>query len=205
MPLAYCLLPLGFVDRSPVSDTEDTQVTVPLFSCSPVPPNLPSLQDPYQTYSFEKVRKVKVCAMESMELFGNDLVFFKYFMDSDILSSQDFKGGHYQRVLSFLCWIWNVILNCFEELYSNYSFQYGDTEISGESDNEEPNQQTVDKYLCSRRHTVGPGDTHHEEVRTHPDCHYPEFGGGWLTVKCITIITFHQPVMLLKESISRLF
>ncbi|XP_050686074.1 serine/threonine-protein kinase SIK2-like isoform X4 [Eriocheir sinensis] len=85
----------GFVDRSPVSDTEDTQVTVPLFSCSPVPPNLPSLQDPYQTYSFEK---------------------------------------------------------------------YGDIEISGESDNEEPNQQTVDKYLCSRRHTVGPGDTHHEEV-----------------------------------------
>ncbi|KAG0726902.1 Serine/threonine-protein kinase SIK3 [Chionoecetes opilio] len=85
----------GFVDRSPVSDTEDPQVTVPLFSCSPVPPNLPTLQDPYQAYSLEK---------------------------------------------------------------------YGDIEISGESDTEEPSQQTVDKYLCSRRHTVGPGDTHHEEV-----------------------------------------
>ncbi|KAK8395975.1 hypothetical protein O3P69_005219 [Scylla paramamosain] len=85
----------GFVDRSPVSDAEDTtQVTVPLFSCSPVPQNLPALQDPYQPY-LEKYREL---------------------------------------------------------------------EISGESDTEEPSQQTVDKYLCSRRHTVGPGDTHHEEV-----------------------------------------
>lgn len=104
------------------------------------------------------------------------------------------------RVLTVIC-----LFDCFEDFYSSYSFQYGDIEISGESDNEEPNQQTVDKYLCSRRHTVGPGDTHHEEVRTHSDCHCPDFGGGWLAaVKCITIITFHQPVMLLKESISRL-
>ncbi|KAG7156580.1 Serine/threonine-protein kinase SIK3-like, partial [Homarus americanus] len=86
----------GFVDRSPVSDTEETPRAVPLFSCSPIPQNLPVLHDPYQTsYSLEK---------------------------------------------------------------------YGDTDISGESDTDEPNQRTVDKYLCSRRHTVGPGDTHHEEV-----------------------------------------
>lgn len=44
------------------------------------------------------------------------------------------------------------------------SLQYGDIDINGESDTDEPSQQTVDKYLCSRRHTVGPGDTHHEEV-----------------------------------------
>ncbi|XP_071552135.1 uncharacterized protein [Panulirus ornatus] len=85
----------GFVDRSPVSDTEETPHAVPLFSCSPIPQNLPVLHDPYQTYSLEK---------------------------------------------------------------------YGDTDISGESDTDEPNQRSVDKYLCSRRHTVGPGDTHHEEV-----------------------------------------
>ena len=47
---------------------------------------------------------------------------------------------------------------------SIYALQYGDTDISGESDTDEPNQRSVDKYLCSRRHTVGPGDTHHEEV-----------------------------------------
>ncbi|XP_068204278.1 serine/threonine-protein kinase SIK3 homolog [Palaemon carinicauda] len=86
----------GFVDRSPVSDTEESAVAVPLFSCSPLPLNLPPLHDPYQAYSLEK---------------------------------------------------------------------YGDTDISGESDTDEPNQRSMDKYLCSRRHTVGPGDTHHEEVR----------------------------------------
>ncbi|XP_045108628.1 serine/threonine-protein kinase SIK3-like isoform X5 [Portunus trituberculatus] len=95
----------GFVDRSPVSDAEDTtQVTVPLFSCSPVPQNLPALQDPYQPY-LEKYREL---------------------------------------------------------------------EISGESDTEEPSQQTVDKYLCSRRHTVGPGDTHHEEDIYRPACGRPQ-------------------------------
>ncbi|XP_042203399.1 serine/threonine-protein kinase SIK3-like isoform X4 [Homarus americanus] len=92
----------GFVDRSPVSDTEETPRAVPLFSCSPIPQNLPVLHDPYQTsYSLEK---------------------------------------------------------------------YGDTDISGESDTDEPNQRTVDKYLCSRRHTVGPGDTHHEEDIYRPAC-----------------------------------
>ncbi|KAK3860200.1 hypothetical protein Pcinc_017630 [Petrolisthes cinctipes] len=84
----------GFVDRSPVSDTEEAQMSVPLF-CSAAPQNLPVLHDPYQAYSLEK---------------------------------------------------------------------YGDIDINGESDTDEPSQQTVDKYLCSRRHTVGPGDTHHEEV-----------------------------------------
>ncbi|KAK7081182.1 Serine/threonine-protein kinase sik3 [Halocaridina rubra] len=85
----------GFVDRSPVSDTDESTLAVPLFSCSPLPVNLPALHDPYQAYSLEK---------------------------------------------------------------------YGDIEVSGESDTDEPNQRSVDKYLCSRRHTVGPGDTHHEEV-----------------------------------------
>lgn len=88
----------------------------------------------------------------------------------------------------------------------NFPFQYGDIEFSGESDNEEPNQQTVEKYLCSRRHTVGPGDTHHEEVRTDPGFACCKAGGDQLAaVKCITFITFHQPVFLLKEAIARLF
>ncbi|XP_069163626.1 serine/threonine-protein kinase SIK3 isoform X7 [Procambarus clarkii] len=84
----------GFVDRSPVSDSEETPRALPLF-CSPIPQNLPVLHDPHQAYSIEK---------------------------------------------------------------------YGDTDISGESDTDEPTRRSVDKYLCSRRHTVGPGDTHHEEV-----------------------------------------
>lgn len=60
----------------------------------------------------------------------------------------------------------SYIVHYYDDLNSCCSFQYGDIEISGESDNEEPSHQNVDKYLCSRRHTVGPGDTHHEEVRT---------------------------------------
>ncbi|CAL4194674.1 unnamed protein product, partial [Meganyctiphanes norvegica] len=83
----------GFVDRSPVSDSEDPSLTVPLFS-SPIPP---ALHDPYQSTSLEK---------------------------------------------------------------------YGDIEMSGESDTDEPSssQRAGDKYLCSRRHTVGPGDPHHQQV-----------------------------------------
>lgn len=101
------------------------------------------------------------------------------------------------------------ILN-YSELTSNYSLQYGDIEISGESDNEEPNQQTVDKYLCSRRHTVGPGDTHHEEVSTHT-----EAGDGWsVVVKCIIIVTpstshaakgVHCKVITTKDLICHIF
>ncbi|XP_069959168.1 serine/threonine-protein kinase SIK3 homolog isoform X2 [Cherax quadricarinatus] len=92
----------GFVDRSPVSDTdetprglEETPRVLPLFSCSPISQNLPVLHDPYQANFLEK---------------------------------------------------------------------YGDTDFSGESDTDEPSQRCVHKYLCSRRHTVGPGDTRHEEV-----------------------------------------
>ncbi|XP_042885622.1 serine/threonine-protein kinase SIK3-like isoform X3 [Penaeus japonicus] len=87
----------GFVDRSPVSDTEEPAQAVPLFPCSPLPPNPPVAYDPFQaSSSFEK---------------------------------------------------------------------YGEPDVSGESDNDEPNQRSVDQYRHSRRHTVGPGDTHHEEVR----------------------------------------
>ncbi|XP_070000795.1 serine/threonine-protein kinase SIK3 isoform X4 [Penaeus vannamei] len=87
----------GFVDRSPVSDTEEPAQAVPLFPCSPLPPNPPIAYDPFQaSSSFEK---------------------------------------------------------------------YGEPDVSGESDNDEPNQRSVDQYRHSRRHTVGPGDTHHEEVR----------------------------------------
>lgn len=49
----------GFVDRSPVSDTEEPAQAVPLFPCSPLPPNPSIAYDPFQaSSSFEKVSTV---------------------------------------------------------------------------------------------------------------------------------------------------
>lgn len=63
MSIDMYLLSSGFVDRSPVSDTEEAQMSVPLF-CSPAPQNLPVLHDPYQAYSLEKVGSCTVLTLK---------------------------------------------------------------------------------------------------------------------------------------------
>ncbi|XP_076053776.1 uncharacterized protein LOC143032726 [Oratosquilla oratoria] len=76
--------------------------------------------------------------------------------------------------------------------------KYGEVELSGESDTDEPAHNSVDRYLLSRRHTVGPGDTQHEQVmEAHMLGHRllgPGAGGGG------TGPTQNPPVALLPQT-----
>jgi hypothetical protein len=54
-------------------------------------------------------------------------------------------------------------------IHATFCVQFGDVDMQMESENEELQRRSSsggigDKYLMARRHTVGPGDTAHEQV-----------------------------------------